>query len=308
MLRRFCAHSIMLLLLPIALAACLPGATPVNAPAGKLKVIATTTQVAALTQVVGGDKIELRGLLKANVDPHEWEPQPEDIRAVADTQVIITNGIGLEQFLNKLIQNSGTKAQIVDTSKGVNIRTIKNPQGQTVQDPHIWHAVPNAIIMLNNIRDALSQADPANADVYKVNAAAYEKKLNELDQYIKNQIATIPPANRKLVTNHDALSYYVERYGLTFVGSIIPSMDTNFQPSAKELSGLVNAIKTQKVKAIFTESSLNPALAKQIAQEAGVKVVDGALYGDTLGPPGSGADTLDGMLKTNTDAIVLNLK
>jgi manganese/iron transport system substrate-binding protein len=282
--------------------ACSPAATPAH----KIIVAATTTQVTALAQVVGGDKIDLTGILKANVDPHEYEPTPQDVRTLARAQVIIVNGVGLEKWLDKVIANSGTKAPIVDTSKGVTIRKgdPEEPQG----DPHIWFAVPNDIIMLDNIRDGLIQVDPANADSYKSNASAYEKKLNKLDQYIMQQTASIPQANRKFVSNHDAFGYYVDRYGLAFVGSIIPSMDTNYEPSAQDLAKLVEAIKAQHVKAVFSESSINPNLAKQMAQEAGVKVVDGALYGDTLGPPGSGADTLDGMLKFDTDLIVSNLK
>ena len=279
---------------------------PTAMPALKLKVVATTTQVTALTKVVGGDYIDLVGILGAGVDPHEYEPTPSDVRAFAGAQLIVENGVGLEKWLDKVIQNSGTKAPIIDSSKGVSIRKgdEEEPQG----DPHIWHSAVNAIIMLNNIRDGLAQADPAHADTFKANAAAYEKKLNDLDKYITDQIASIPVANRKFVSNHDAFGYYLERYKLTFVGSVIPSMDTSFEPSAKELADLVDAIKAQGVKAIFSESSVNPALSKQIAQDAGVKVVDGALYGDTLGPPGSGADTLDGMLKINTDLIVSNLK
>ncbi len=283
-----------------------PTATPTPKP--KVKVVTTTTQVTALAKVVGGDKIDLRGILQANVDPHEYEPTPDDVKAFANAQVIFINGVGLEKWLDKTIQNSGAKALIVDTSKGVPIRQGKDDSGKTEDDPHIWHSAANAIIMLNNIRDGLSQLDPANAETYKANAAAYEKTLTDLDAYIKNQIAAIPPAKRKIVSNHDAFGYYFERYGLTFVGSVIPSMDTNFQPSAKELTALVKAIKAEQVKVIFVESSINPQLAQQIAKEAGVKVVAGALYGDTLGPPGSGADTLDGMLKANTDLIVVNLK
>ena len=277
-------------------------------PKAKLKVVATTTQVTALAKVVGGDRIELRGILQASVDPHEYEPTADDVKAFANAQVIFINGVGLEKWLQKTIQNSGATAPVLDTSRGVKVRMAKAADGAAEDDPHIWHAVPNAIIMLNNIRDGLSRADAANAETYKANAAAYEQKLNDLDAYIKAQVATIPAANRKVVANHDAFGYYFERYGLTFVGSVIPSMDTNFQPSAKELADLVNKIKAQNVKAIFSESSVNPQLAQQIAREAGVKVVDGALYGDTLGPAGSGADTLDGMLKANTDLIVKNLK
>lgn len=274
----------------------------------RLRVVATTTPVNALTQIVVGNKVELVGILKANVDAHDYEPTPEDARNFANAQIIFVNGVGLEEWLEKLIKNSGTKATIVEASKGVTIRKEKDDQGKEESDPHIWHSVANAILMLNNIRDEMVKQDPANAEAYKENAAAYEKKLNDLDKYITAQIATIPAANRKLVTNHDAFGYYFARYGLTFVGSIIPSMDTNYQPSAKELADLVKEIKAQKVQALFLETSIKPALARQIAQETGVKVVDGMLYGDSLGAPGSGAETLDGMLKTNTDLIVLNLK
>jgi ABC-type Zn uptake system ZnuABC Zn-binding protein ZnuA len=242
------------------------------------------------------------------VDPHEYEPTADDVKAFANAQVIFKNGVGLEKWLDKTIQNSGTKASVIDTSKGVKIRQGKDQDGNPEEDPHIWQSPANAIIMLNNIRDGLSQIDAANAESYKTNAAAYEQKLNDLNAYIKAQVATIPQANRRVVTNHDAFGYYFDAYGLTLVGSVIPSMDTNFQPSAKELAALVNQIKAQQVKAIFAESSINPQLSQQIAKEAGVKVVDGALYGDTLGPAGSGADTLDGMLKANTDLIVASLK
>jgi ABC-type Zn uptake system ZnuABC Zn-binding protein ZnuA len=276
-------------------------------PSPKLRVVATTTQVTALTKVVGGDKIELVGLLKANIDPHEYEPTPDDAKALANAQLIIINGVGLEAWLEKLIKNSDTKGPIVDTSQGVTLRKGEDENGKREDDPHIWHSVPNVIIMANNIRDGLSKADAANAEAFKANAAVYVTKLSELDQTIKAQIATIPAAQRKLVTNHDTLGYYAERYGLQFVGAVIPSMDTHFQSSAKELAELAQKIKAQNVKAIFTESSINPALAQQIAKEAGVKVVTG-LYGDTLGPVGSGADTVDGMLKHNTDLIVTGLR
>jgi ABC-type Zn uptake system ZnuABC Zn-binding protein ZnuA len=283
-----------------------PASAPVVTPAAKIKAVATTTQVTALAKVVGGDRIALTGLLHADVDPHEYEPTPEDVRALAGAQVIFVNGVGLDSWLGKVVANSGTKAAIIDTSKGVSIH--KGDSQEPLGDPHIWFSVPNAIIMLDNVRDGLIQADPVNASFYKANAAAYEQKLDDLDKYIEQQISLVPAANRKLVTNHDAFSYYVDRYGLMFVGSIIPSMDTNYEPSAQDLAKLVGEIKAQHVKAIFTESSINPNLANQIAQEAGVKVVDGRLYGDTLGPPGSGADTLDGMLKFDTDLIVSNLK
>ena len=280
-------------------------ALPANA---KLKVVATTTQVTALTRIVGGNLIEVHGILQAGVDPHEYEPTAENVKAFANAQIIFVNGVGLEKWLQKTIDNSGTKAVLAETATGVKLRAEKDDSGHAQDDPHIWQAAPNAVIMLNNVRDGLSTLNPANAGTYRANAAAYERTLNDLDQYIQAQIATIPTANRKVVANHDVFGYYFERYQLTFVGSVIPSMDTNFQPSARELANLVAKIKAEQVKAIFIESSINPQLAQQVAREAGVKVVDGALYGDTLGPPGSGAETLDGMLKANTDLIVAALR
>ncbi len=300
-----------LLVLTALVAACAVGETPSSAPAAstdKLKVVATTTQVTALAKIVGADLISLTGVLSANTDPHEYEPTPNDVKAFALTQVIVVNGVGLEKWLEKTMTNSGSTARVIDCSHGVMLRQTKGDQGKVENDPHIWHSVPNAIIMLHNIRDGLSQADPSHASVYQANAAAYELTLKSLDQYITNQTASIPPAQRKLVSNHDTFGYYAERYGLTVVGSVIPSMDTNYQPAPQDFAELVKAIRAQQVKAIFTESSINPKLAQQIAQEAGVKVVNGALYGDTLGPPGSDADSLDGMLKHNTDLIVSNLK
>jgi manganese/iron transport system substrate-binding protein len=300
-------HFLMFAGLVVFASGCASPAAPTGATsAAKIKVVTTTTQVTALAQAAGGNYIELAGIMKAGVDPHEYEPTPGDVQAIANAQIIFENGVGLETWLNKVIQNSGTRAPVIDTSKGVKILKgdAQEPQG----DPHIWQSAANDIIMLNNIRDGLVQIDPAHGSAYQANAAAYAKKLSDVDQYIMQQIATIPPANRKFVSNHDAFGYYVDRYGLTFVGSVIPSMNSTYEPSAKDLVDLIQAIKTQHVKAIFTESSINPALAEQIGRDAGVKVVSGVLYGDTLGPPGSGADTVDGMLKYNTDIIVSNLK
>src|SRR5207253_11006479 len=161
--------------------------------------------------------------------------------------------------------------------------------------------------MTRNIRDALAQVDPAHADAYKANAETYLGKLSELDKYIFAQVATIPPAQRKMVTNHDAFGYFIDRYGLTFVGSIIPSMSTESQPSAQDVAQLIQKIKAEHVRAIFLESSINPKLAEQIGQDAGVKVVD-TLYGDTLGDAGTPGATYEGMMRYNTDTIVSALK
>jgi zinc/manganese transport system substrate-binding protein/manganese/iron transport system substrate-binding protein len=174
-------------------------------------------------------------------------------------------------------------------------------------DPHVWFSALNAMTMTANIRDAMVGADSANASAYRANAEEYMKELQQLDDYIMEQVRSVPAEQRKIVTNHDAYGYYIERYGLTFVGSIIPSMSSDAQPSAQDVAYLIEKIKAEGVKAIFLESSINPELAKQIGQDAGAQVVD-TLYGDSLGEPGSPGETYIGMMRYNTDTIVAALK
>ena len=156
--------------------------------------------------------------------------------------------------------------------------------------------------MVDNIRDALDQADPSGKADYDRNAEAYNKVLDQADAQIRDILNAIPPANRKLVTNHDAFGYFARHYGLQIVGAVIPSASTQAEASAGETAALIDTVKNQGVKAIFAESSVNPQLATQLAAEAGVKIVDN-LYGDSLGDPGTGAETIDGMLLTNARLI-----
>ncbi len=280
-------------------------ATTVAAPANKLKVVATTTQVGDFVKNVGGNRIELTTILKPNADPHDYEPTADDSKALASAQIVFTNGIGLDEWLDKVIQNSGTKAKKVVTSDGIKPRPGEGEE-EKEGDPHIWFSVDNVKLMVDNISKGLSGLDAAGASVYQANATTYKEQLDKLDKDIKAQIATIPEADRKLVTNHDAFGYYLDRYGIKFIGSVIPSFDSTAEPSAKDLADLVAKIKAEKVKAIFTESSLNPKLEQQIAAQGGVKIYSN-LYGDTLGEAGSDGDTYIKMMQTNTKNIVAGL-
>jgi zinc/manganese transport system substrate-binding protein/manganese/iron transport system substrate-binding protein len=283
------------------------GASDTRTPApGALRVVATTTQIADFARQVGGDLVAVTGILPPNADPHDFEPTPRDVAKIADAQLVLEHGLNLDAWGDTMVKESGTHATVVVVTTGVQ-PLPSDEEGMRAGDPHVWFDVANAKIMAANIRDAFSAADPAHAAAYAANATAYLSQLDELDSWIRQQIATVPPANRKLVTNHDAFGYYVKAYGLEFVGSVIPSLDTNAEPSAKDTADLIDKIKAQHVKAIFTEASLNPQLEQQIASEAGVKVVNN-LYGDALGPAGSGADTYLGMMRTDTTFIVNALK
>jgi ABC-type Zn uptake system ZnuABC Zn-binding protein ZnuA len=271
-----------------------------GAVTGRVPVVATTTQLADFARVIGGNHVDVHGILKANVDPHDYEPSPADVARLASAKVIVKNGVGLEEWFDATIRNAEPKAAIVDTSTGVTLRDGG--------DPHIWLDPRNAKVMVRNITAALTAADPAHAGDYEANEAAYTSELDRLDREIAAEVARVP--SRKLVTNHDALGYYIDRYGLEFVGSIIPSFDTSAELSAADVSGVVSRIKQAGVKAVFSESSVPPKTAEAIGRDAGVTVVagDDALYVDSLGPPGSNGDTYLKMLRHNTRVIVDHLR
>jgi len=279
-----------------------------TASGGKtLNVVATTSQIQDFTRVIGGDRIKLTGILKPNVDAHDFEPSPADVDAIAKADVLLKNGVGLEKWLDDTVKSAGFKGTMVDASKGVQIIKGEDSQAEPAGDPHIWQNPMNAKLMVANVEQALAAADPDDASFFKSNLDAYNAKLDALDSDIARQVSSL--ANKKLVTNHDAFAYYVARYRLEFIGSIIPSFDTSAELSAKDITDLVAKIKATGVKAIFSESSLPPKTAETIAKEAGVKVVEGedALYGDALGPAGSEGATYLEMMEHNTKTIVANL-
>jgi len=295
------------------------GAPTSGGAAGKvISVVTTTTQLTDFAKEVGGSRVKVYGVLKANVDPHDYEPSPADIDALAKADVIVKNGIDLEGWFDDTIKAAAPKGQIVDASLGITIRKGEEEEDEGEEptageeeheegDPHIWHNPENVAVMVTSMAAAMEKANPgAAADIQK-NLASYKDKLTKLDTDIKNQVSGL--TNKKLVTNHDAFGYYIDHYDLEFVGSIIPSFDTSAELSATQIAEIVATIKSTGTKAVFSESSLPPKTAEAIGKEAGVKVVAGedALYGDTLGPPGSDGDTYIKMLEHNTKVIVGNL-
>ncbi|GAA3453755.1 metal ABC transporter substrate-binding protein [Dactylosporangium matsuzakiense] len=275
-------------------------------PAGTLAVVATTTQVADFARTIGGDKVTVTQILKPNIDPHDYEPTPADIRAIGAAKVVVKSGLGLEKWLDDTIASAGFTGTTVDSSAGVAVRQGNGEEEEAAGDPHIWHNPRNVAIMVRDIEQAFAAADPADAAAYARNLADYTAELDKLDADIQAKIDKLPAGHRKLVTNHDAFGYYIDRYNLEFVGSIIPSFDTSAELSAQDIDQIVAKIKQTGTRAVFSESSLPPKTAEAIAEQAGVKVVAGedALYGDTLGPAGSDGDTYLKMEEHNTDVIV----
>ena len=286
----------------LLVAGCAKPAGPWRGDADGPRVVATTTQVADMAAVVGADRIDLVRLLKPGIGAHDYEPSPADVEAIATAQLVVENGVGLESWLHDTIESSGYDGPVVDASQGVRLREVGGEP-----DPHIWQDPRNAVVMAANIERGLARVDPGSAGFYQANLAAYREALRALDAEVERQTAGL--ANRKVVTNHDAIGYYLDRYHLELVGSVIPSFDSSAELSGRDVRDLVAKVKATGVRAIFSETSLPPRAAETIGREAGVKVVTGedALYGDSLGPPGSDGDSYIRMIRHNTRTIVSNL-
>jgi ABC-type Zn uptake system ZnuABC Zn-binding protein ZnuA len=259
-----------------------------------LHVVATTGQAADLTRAVTGDRAHVTGLLPPNADPHAFEIRPDDVKELSGAGLVVRSGGDLDEWLDGAIDSSGADAQVL---------TLANHVESDGDDPHWWQDPRNAIAAVAAIRDALIEADPAGADAYRRNAIAYTRRLERLDRQVAACIGKVPAAQRTLVTTHDSLGFYARRYGIRVVGAVIPSRSTAAQPSAGEISELVETIRREDVKAIFAESSIKPDVEEAIARESGARI-GRALWADTLGPEGSDGATYIDSIASNTAALV----
>jgi ABC-type Zn uptake system ZnuABC Zn-binding protein ZnuA len=229
---------------------------------------------------------------------------PSDAQGLLDANLIVENGLGLENWLDKLYQASGSKTTRLVASRGIPTRSVTEGNGRQELDPHVWQNVTNAITMVQNIRDGLVQADPPNAQAYQANAEAYITQLKALDNDIVVEAARLPASSRMLVTSHDALGYFAERYGFKVIGSLLGAVATaSGDPSAKDFAQLVSDVKASGVKAVFVESVTNPAAMDRLAQEAGVHIGP-ELYTDSLGAEGSEGATYLKAMRYNIKSIV----
>jgi ABC-type Zn uptake system ZnuABC Zn-binding protein ZnuA len=440
----------------IALAACQPGAAGqalTNASPTEIKALAVESFIADMAQNVAGERIKIDTLMPIGLDPHAFEPTPQDVAKISDSRILIVNGAGFEEWLDEVIANAGGERTLIEAAAGLQSRTAREgeeaemspeekaeelcatltdkplkeekqagsdansaielhhehesdheheaellslklnsqtdssfagfvrmnveEEGDTViaagpgelkltttegspveveetltlncagvnqaliaeltpgeyllklsgfqsettpllagpiaghhhhqGDPHFWLDPINAIKYVENIRDGLIQADPAGKEIYTQNAADYIAKLKDLDQFIQQEVSIVPPEKRLIVTNHESFGYFADRYGFKIIGTIIPSVSTNASPSAQQLARLIDHIKGAKATAIFLETGSNPNLAKQIAQETGIKVVS-ELFTHSITEAGGKAPTYIDMMKYNVKAIVNALK
>ncbi|GAA3588185.1 zinc ABC transporter substrate-binding protein [Klugiella xanthotipulae] len=285
---------------------CSATTAPNPSPASSLAVVATTTQVGDFTANVGGDLIALTQLLTPGASAHHFDPTPADLATLADADVLVINGAGLEGFLDSAIEASGFDGITIDSSTGIALSggedhaeaaesegAPERATGEAKGNPHVWTDPALAEKMVITIASGLAKADPAHASAFEANATAYNAKLAELDTWVRTNVNAVPAEKRLVVSNHDAFHYFLDAYDITFVGSIIPSFEDNAEPSAAEIDALVAKITKLGVRAIFSESSVSDKTAAAIAQAAGVTVYSGedALFGDSLGAAGSGGET-----------------
>lgn len=279
------------------------GCTQQSHPSSSQIIVTTSiSPLADLIQQVGGDKVTVTNLVPPGADPHDYEPKPEDVRKVAESQLFFANGVGEELYLNKIIQNSGNpQLHTIILSDGLPLLGKENG-GEG--NPHLWLDVKNSEAYAEKIRTALDEIRPANKAYFDQRTKNYLSQLKKLDNWIQAQINTIPPENRKMLVFHDAWPYFAKRYGLTLLRPVVYNVEA--EPSAKDYAQLLGLIRQQHIKAIFGEAGFNPKLIQQLAYDTGIKYV-GNLYDDTLGNT-SGATSYIDMMKSDTQAIVAALR
>lgn len=267
-------------------------ALPAAAQGARVEVVASFSILADLVRQVGGERVNVRSIVPMGGDAHVYEPKPSDAAALARAQLVVINGLGFEGWADRMVRAANFSGEKLVASRGVRALSVR---GQT--DPHAWQDVANVKIYVENIRAALAKVDPAGAALYASRASAYLAQLDRLDQEIRAALASVPAANRKVVTSHDAFHYFGDAYDVVFIAP--QGVSTDAAPSAQGVAGIIRQIKEEGIRAMFIENMTSGRVVQQIARETGVKV-GGTLYADALG---GGATSYLAMMRHNARAI-----
>jgi ABC-type Zn uptake system ZnuABC Zn-binding protein ZnuA len=306
--RSLAVRTALVVIVALVFLACGPGAGSTGPAAGSgdpsggttLKVVTTTTVFADIVQNVGGSKASVTSIIPPGVGPEDYEPKPDDARKLAGAQLIVSNGVGLDDFLDRLLTSAGGNQPRLVLGEGVPVITVDGEP-----NPHFW-LDPTLVRdhYLPAIAAKLTELDPEGKATYDANVASYSGTLDALDADLKTKVEEIPAADRKLVTFHDAYPYFAKHYGFELIGVILANVGQ--EPTAGELAALVEQVKAAGVTAVFSEAQFSPKLAETLAQEAGITKVVTTLYNDALGP--APADTYVGLMRWNVDQIVAALR
>lgn len=265
----------------------------------KIPVVATFSILADMTQRIGGGRIDVQALVGPQEDAHVFQPSPAAAATVARARLVVSNGLGFEGWIGRLVSSTGYKGPVIIASEGVNpIATTEDGHSDT--DPHAWQDMSNALVFANNIMRGLCSIDAAGCPTYTENTKSYSAEIESLHTDIKSRIGALPASKRKVITSHDAFGYFAKAYGVTFISPI--GLSTESEASAKDVAKLIGQIKSEKVTALFLESISDTRLIEQIARETGVKP-GAVLYSDALSPPDGPAATYLGMMRHNSQAI-----
>jgi zinc/manganese transport system substrate-binding protein len=285
------------LLLGLSLLLSLAAAPAVARP---LQVVASFSVLGDIVRTVGGDRIALRVLVGPDGDAHTFEPTPADARALAQADLVLVNGLGLEHWMGRLVAAAGYRGPVVVATDGIKPR-IAGKGGEAGQpDPHAWQDLANGQIYVRNVAAALAAADPAGAQSYASSAAALQAQLASLDQWVRAELGAVPAAQRRVITTHDAFGYFGAAYGVTFLAA--QGVSTDSEPSAAAVARLIEQARTERVKALFIENLGDPRLVAMIAKETGAPL-GGALFSDALSPPDGPAPTYPAMFRNNVPKL-----
>ena len=280
----------------------------------KLKAIASFSILADIVTQIGGDRVEVRTLVPAMGDAHVYQPTPSDARAVAGADVLVSNGLNFETWLDRLIAATNYKGRRIVAAEGITPRQMsghhhghdhggRHDHGKTgiEDDPHVWHDLARMQVYVATIAEGLAAADAGNAAHYRQRGAAYAAELRQLDAWAAAQFAAVPKSYRKAITQHDAFGYLADRYEVEFLAA--QGVTTESEASAEGIARLIRQIKRNRVQAIFFENVANPRLIEQVARDAKVKI-GGRLYSDALSPPGGEAETFIAMYRLNVSRLI----
>lgn len=287
-------------------AAMLVAARPASAET-RLRVVATFSIVGDLVKQVGGERLDLAVLVGPDIDAHTYQPKPSDVRVLAAAQVLASNGLGFEGWIDRLAGAAPFKGRRVVASTGVATLAAGGHDGHGHghgPDPHCWQDVGRVKRYVANIADGLAAADAASAGLYRERAQAYTRRLDELDRWVRTTIAAVPADRRKVITGHDAFRYFANAYGVQFLAP--RGFKTDSEPTAKDVAALIRQVREQKIKALFVENMTNPGLIDQIARESG-GVVGARLYSDALSAPDGPAATYEALMRHNVTALVAGM-
>lgn len=310
-IKRFMMTIVFLTLSILVLSACGESVGPNDD--GKLRITATTGMIADAARQVGGDYVEVTGLMGAGIDPHLYKASQGDVRKLDHADIIFYNGLHLEGKMGEIFEKLESKKPVVAVAsnlKEAQLLSDAAATGEAAHDPHIWFDVRLWMSAVEVIRDALAEKDPEHAEQYASNADAYLTEMEKLDAYARDQIASIPEERRILVTAHDAFGYFGKAYGLQVTG--LQGMNTMSEYGSKDVSGLRDFLVDNGIKAVFIESSVSSKSIESViegAKKLGHEVViGGELFSDAMGDAGTPEGTYLGMVKHNVDAIVEALK